>query len=132
MNLKKNRPVFELLVISFLLYGIHKSIFFFNHNNPKFVRFYYSLEFIYGFFCFCSVLIITLLMKIKSKNINNVGYTFLLVTSIKMGLSYLVLLPLLDVVRQNNQIEKINFFMVFALFLAIETVVTIRILNNKQ
>lgn len=132
MNLKKNRSIIELLLISLLVYGIHKLIFFLNQNNPKFSGFYYSLEFIYGFFCFCSVLILTLLMKIKSKNINNVGYTFLLLTSVKMVFSYLILLPLLDVARQTNKIEKISFFMIFALFLAIETAVTIRLVNNKQ
>jgi hypothetical protein len=30
------------------------------------------------------------------------------------------------------RIEKLNFFLIFALFLTIETIVTARILNNKK
>jgi hypothetical protein len=46
--------------------------------------------------------------------------------------AYAVLYPILHLPGAEAKIEKIDFFIVFALFLAIETVVTIRILNNKQ
>jgi hypothetical protein len=53
-------------------------------------------------------------------------------TFIKMGISYILLNPILNSSSQFLKVEKINFFITFALFLTIETVVTIRILNNKQ
>ena len=66
------------------------------------------------------------------KNMDYVGYIFLLLTSVKIAISYAVLYPILNSGNLNVNVEKINFFVIFALYLTIETVVTIRILNNKQ
>lgn len=131
MNLKKYQALFEILLISIVTYSIHKLVFFLNKNNPKFQNFYYSIETIYGFFFICSLFILLILIRVKKKNIDNVGYTFLLSTFIKMGGSYALLSPILHSENPNVAIEKLNFFIVFALFLTMETVVTIRILNNK-
>ncbi len=132
MKSRKYQPILETLGISLLAYIVHKVILFINQSNSKFSGFIYPIEIIYGFFGICSLFIVLLLIKIKSKNIDNVGYTFMLVTCIKMVLSYVLLYPILNSTRENIAIEKINFFIVFALFLAIETIVTIRILNNNQ
>lgn len=131
MNLKKFRPILEVLMISIVTYLVHKLFFFLNENNPKFHNFRFPIEFIYEFFFICSVVIVLILIKVKEKNIDNVGYTFLLVTCIKMAVSYAVLSPILHSGNLNVGIEKINFFIIFALFLTIETIITIRILNNK-
>jgi hypothetical protein len=132
MNLKKHHPIIEVLLLSMLFYLAHKLVFFLNHNNPKMQGFLFSIETIYGFFLSCSLIIIFILIKVKTINIDNVGYTFLLVTCIKMAISYAVLYPILHSGNPNVRIEKVNFFIIFALFLAIETIVTVRILNNKQ
>jgi hypothetical protein len=115
-----------------LVYLAHKLVFFLNQDNPKVQGFHFSIETIYGFFFFCSLIILLILIKVKTKNIDSVGYTFLLVTCIKMAISYAVLYPILHSGNPNVRIEKVNFFIIFALFLAIETIVTVRILNNKQ
>jgi hypothetical protein len=132
MNFKKYQPILEVLLLSALVYLIHKLFFFLNENNPKFQNFHFPIEVVYGFFFVCSVVILLILIKVKEKNIDNVGYTFLLVTFIKMAISYAVLSPILDSGNLNVRIEKLNFFVIFALFLTIETIVTVRILNNKQ
>jgi hypothetical protein len=132
MNFKKYRPVFEIVIVSIVAYIVHKSVFYFLQDNPKFTGFYYPLESVYGFFGVCALVILFILIEIRARNIDNVGYTFLLVTFIKMGISYAFLKPILLSGLPNIAIEKINFFIVFALFLAIETIATIRILNNKQ
>ncbi len=132
MDVKKYRSVFEVLLVAAIAYGIHKLIFILNPDNPKLSGFYYSIETLYAFFTCCSLCIVFILIIVKAKNIDYVGYTFLLVTCIKMLLSYIFLLPLLHLINTNSASEKINFFIVFALFLTIETIVTIRILNNKQ
>ena len=131
MNLKKYQPVLEVISLSIIVYLLHKLFFLLNQSNPKFQGFYYPIEIIYGFFCSCSVIILLILLKVKAKSIDNVGYTFLWGTCIKMAISYAVLLPILNSESQNLAIEKMNFFFVFAVFLAIETIITIRILNNK-
>lgn len=132
MNFKKYQPIIEVLFLSILVYLAHKLVFFLNDNNPKFQGFHFPIEVVYEFFFTCSILIILLLIKVKEKNIDNVGYTFLLVTCIKMAISYAVLSPILHSGNPNAGIEKINFFFIFALFLTIETIVTARILNNEQ
>jgi hypothetical protein len=132
MNLKKYQPILEVFLLSVIVYLVHKLFFFLNENNPKFDNFHFPIEVVYGFFFVCSVVILFILIKVKGKNIDNVGYTFLLVTFVKMALSYAVLSPILDSGNPNVKIEKLNFFIIFALFLTIETIVTARILNNKQ
>jgi len=132
MNFKKYRPILEILLLSIVVYLLHKLVFFLNDNNPKFQNFHFPIEVVDGFFFICSVIILFILIKVKEKNIDNVGYTFLLVTFIKMGISYAVLSPILHSGNPNIKIEKLNFFVIFALFLTIETIVTARILNNKQ
>jgi hypothetical protein len=132
MNLKKYQPIIEILFLSIMVYLAHKLFFFLNDNNPKFQDFHFPIEVVYGFFFVCSVIILLILIKVKAKNIDNVGYTFLLVTCVKMAVSYAVLYPILHSGNSNVGIEKLNFFVIFALFLTIETIVTIRILSNKQ
>ena len=132
MSLKKYQPIIEILVLSISVYLAHKLFFFLNDNNTKFQNFHFPIEVVYGFFFLCSVLILLILIKVKAKNIDNVGYTFLLVTCIKMAVSYAVLYPILHSGNLNIGVEKLNFFIIFALFLTIETIVTIRMLSNKQ
>jgi hypothetical protein len=45
---------------------------------------------------------------------------------------FLLARPILKNTAISATIEKTNFFVMFIVFLAIETVVTIRILNEKQ
>jgi hypothetical protein len=132
MKLKKFQPILETISISVLVYLLHKLFFWINADNPKFQNFHFTLETIYGFFLICSVLIISILIKVKEKNIDSVGFGFIWATLIKMGLSYAVLAAISQSVTTNVKVEKINFFIIFALFLTIETIVTIRFLNNKQ
>lgn len=132
MDLKKHHPLKDLLFLSVLSYSIHKLFFFLNQDNFSFQNFHFPIEYTYGFFFICSLLIILTLNKIYSINIDYVGYTFLLLTFIKILLSLIVLLPILNSEILNIKTEKINFFVIFALFLAIETVVVVKILNKKQ
>ncbi len=131
MIFQKYQPLLEVTLLSAWVYLAHKLIFFLNENNPKFQNFHLPIEVVYSFFFICSLLIILILIKVNEKNIDNVGYTFLLVTFVKMALSYLVLSPILNSGNPNIRTEKIDFFVIFILFLTIETIVTVRILNSK-
>ena len=132
MNLKKYRPLFEILVVAVVAYLPHKLFFYFNADNPNFQNFNTPLETIYVFFVVASLLILSLLLLIKEKAPEQIGFAFLFLTCFKMGISYLLLEPILHSGNPNIRIEKMNFFILFLVFLATETVVTIRILNNKQ
>jgi hypothetical protein len=132
MNLKKYQPLLEVILFSIIIYLVHKFVFFVNNNNPKLQEFIFSIEVVYGFFFCCSLVLVYILIQVKEKSIDNVGYTFLLVTCVKMTLSYVLLSPILNSENSNIRFEKINFFFIFALFLTLETIVTIRMLNSKQ
>ncbi|MCF8322855.1 MAG: hypothetical protein K9I26_06940 [Flavobacterium sp.] len=132
MNLKKYKPILEIGFLSLLIYSLHKLFFYLNQSNPKFSNLYFSTEVVYSFFFVCSIIIIFGLIQVKEKNIDSVGFAFLWLTCIKMGVSYAFFFPLLLSENTNSSAEKTNFLIVFLFFLAIETLTTVRILNNKQ
>lgn len=93
--------------------------------------FQYPLALVYVFFLVLSLIILGILIKISAKNKEQLGYAFLLLTSIKMALSYVFARPIITHTGENST-EKVNFFVIFILFLAIEAYYTARLLNNKQ
>jgi hypothetical protein len=71
------------------------------------------------------------LIRIGKNSKEQIGYAFLLLTAVKMALSYVLVRPILEASKENPT-EKVNFFAIFILFLAIEAYYTARLLNNKQ
>ena len=127
MTVRDFKPAMLTLLWSIVLFGIHTLAFFLLKINTD--RFYYSLLELYAFFTPIAVFIIIALIFVHKKNKDAVGYAFMLLTCIQMGANYFMLHPML---QQNLRPQKINFFILFALFLAMETIITARILNNKQ
>jgi len=130
MNLKKVSSFLTLVGIAFVLYIIHKIIFYGLDINQK--SFHYSLETLYLFFSTLSAIIFKVLLIVKEKSFDNFGMSFLLATSIKMVFCYLILRPILQIHNTENAAEKINFLLMFIVFLTIETLFTIRLVNEKQ
>lgn len=127
----KNYKTFLFLLISVIVgYVVHQLIFYFFKINTD--GFYYSLEKLYGIFFLLSCVIIFILLLIRERNFDQLGMSFLLLTSSKMVVYYLLLKPILNIKHYDIRTEKINFFVLFILFLTIETFVTIRLLNKKQ
>jgi hypothetical protein len=112
MNLKKYKPILETGIFSILVYVGHKLFFYFNSNNPKFQNFYFPIEWVCSFFSVCSLLIIFALVKIKEKNTDTVGFAFLWLTSVKIGLSYAFLQLIVNAENQNTGIEKSTFLII--------------------
>lgn len=130
MNFKNYKPLLFLTGLAVIAYLLHKFIFICLSINDT--TFSYSIEFLYFFYYGLSVVVFIVLIKVKERSFDNVGMSFLLSTSIKMIFCYLILKPILQVKIHDNTMEKMNFFVIFVLFLAIETLLTIRILNEKQ
>ncbi len=130
------KELFQSVLLLFLLassaFLIHKLAFYFLNYQTIENQFQYSIFTLYSFFIICSLIIIVLLFFIKRKEINNVGNSFMLLTILKMPFAYFLLHSILNSSSKYASFEKINFFIIFLLFLAIETIVSIRILNNKQ
>lgn len=127
----KNYKSFLFLFLSVVVaYVLHKLVFYFFKINQG--AFYYSLEKLYSIFFILSLTILLILLKIKERNFDQLGMSFLLLTSIKTIFYYLLLKPILKMSHHEAATEKTNFFILFIIFLTIETVVTIRILSEKQ
>ena len=130
MNLKNYKPLLSLALLIIVAYILHKVIFYsFNIDDSAF---HYSIEKLYLIFSVLSVIVFVLLLKVKEQSFDNIGMSFLLSTSVKMVVCYLILRPVLQASGENSIIEKRNFFAMFILFLAMETILTIRILNKNQ
>jgi hypothetical protein len=130
MNLKNYKPLLSLALLIVVAYILHKVIFYSFKIDD--VAFHYSIEELYLLFSVLSIIVLVVLLKVKEQSFDNIGMSFLLSTSIKMVVCYLFLRPVLQVSSQNNSIEKRNFFAMFILFLAMETILTIRILNKNH
>ena len=130
--MEKYQAILEVLLASIVLYIGHKLFFVFSKYNEISHSFNYSIETLYLFFTICSLILLFILIKVKEKNIDNVGHTYLLLTFIIMALSYFFLYTILKDTHEYSKIEKINFFIIFALFLATETTISIRLLNKNQ
>ena len=130
MGIQSFKPLLYLTGIVFLVYGMHKIIFHFSAIDT--IDFHYTLERLYLLFYILSLIVFIILLKVKEKSFDNIGMSFLLSTSVKMIFCFLLLKPILKTATEENTLEKMNFFVVFILFLAIETILTIRLLNEKQ
>ena len=119
-----------LTIIILVIYAVHRSLFrFFNYTDTNFI---YTLEQLYLFFGLFSIVIELILIRVKQKNIDIVGNVFLLITLIKMMVCYVLGSSILKLGSENNSIQKWNFLILFLIFLAIETAVTISMLNKKE
>ncbi|TDO83849.1 hypothetical protein EV143_101291 [Flavobacterium chryseum] len=130
MLLKNYKPILHLFFFALAAYILHRAVFLFLKVNPQ--NFYYSIEFLYLIFFGISALLYLILLIVKKKNFEIVGMAFLFGTFTQMLLGYLVLRPILENKSEEVMIEKISFFLTFILFLLFETLLTVRLLNEKR
>ena len=93
-------------------------------------NFIYPLPVTYLFFYGCSFVILGLLVFVSYKSKEQLGYLFLLLTAAKMAIAYAFGSSVINM-QEGNSTEKINFFVIFILFLIIEAYYTARLLNKK-
>lgn len=131
MKLQILKTVILTLSIAVVLFFGNKLILQTESFNQNFKLFSHSLETIYTVLCVFSVIILVILLIVNSRNKDVVGLTYLLITSVKAGILFFIFSDIISS-SNKNKVERINFFIVFILFLAIETLITIRLLNKKQ
>lgn len=122
--MKDFKPYFFVLLASTILAIID---FFLLKNvasefNPT--AFYYSVPMLFTLFGLGSLLIVFIQKKVFRKNPEQLGYVFLLLTSIKMVMAYVLVHPVLQQAGSVAKLEKINFFVVFIVFLTLDVVLT--------
>ncbi|MCB0442939.1 MAG: hypothetical protein KDC50_02715 [Flavobacterium sp.] len=131
MNFKKLWFFFGLLKYTIPVFIIHLLLFQLPDLKVASQNFYLSIPELYLIYFIFSKIILFVLIQVSKKNFDNVGMTFLVITSVKLAMSYFIVRPILNSTTENT-LEKANFFFIFILFLAIETLITIRLLNKKQ
>lgn len=131
MFIKKLWDVYKYLLVIVPVFIIHLLVFQEPTLNKASQSFYYSISFLYLLYVVFTKFILFVIVKVSEKNFDNIGMTFLVCTAVKLAVSYFMLRPVLNSPTENT-IEKVNFFFIFILFLAIETLITIRLLNKKQ
>lgn len=130
MLLKNYKPILHLFFFAIAAYILHKVAFLVFEVNTQ--NFYYSIEFLYLIFFGISALLYLILLIVKKKNFEVVGMAFLFGTFTQMLIGYLILRPILESKTEEVMIEKMNFFITFILFLLFETLLTVRLLNEKR
>src|SRR5690606_26194677 len=128
MDFKTYRPLVELTVATAIAFFVHLLIYYF--LNLETSSFSYSVTVLYGAFFGIAFLIIALLMFVKRASINSVGSTMMLLTCLKMVPAFLIMSPAIRLNTVNPGFEKTNFLIIFLIFLLIETVIAIRLLNK--
>ena len=132
MILKNLKPLGYLLLAIMFFYFLHSMVFKFLNVCLNQNIFKYSLQELYLYFSVFSIIIIALIIKIKQKNIDLVGNVFLLTTCVKLIVCFLLIRTSIDNPNFNHSLEKWNFLSMFMIFLILETVTTIVILNKKK
>jgi len=122
------KSTFQIIFIGVLAYVIQKIVFSILKIDTS--GFQLSLEKTYGMMLLFSAIIMTILNLVFQKNKDVVGMTFLLITSVKVVI--ITIIGKAYIITEENQVEKWNFFGLFALFLFFETYLTGRRLNRTK
>ena len=132
MKLSLFKPLLLVLVFSMLFFCVQYYSLVYLIGENAINTFCFSLIEIYLFFTISSIIIVTTLIFVQKKNLDIVGYFYLILTMVKMGIAYFFLHQINQHTHDFLSYEKKSFFVSFILFLAIETLITIRLLNKNQ
>lgn len=114
-----------LLIISLIIGSIH---YFLIRNIEVFI----PIQNIYFFNFIMTFVGLGILYFIYDKFSDYVGYTFLGIGIIKMALSVSFLMPLIKSDFDNKIPDTLSFFFCYFVFLIIESVFLIKLLNKKE
>ncbi|TDW50190.1 hypothetical protein EV144_102625 [Flavobacterium sp. 270] len=130
MLFKIYKSILHLVFLAVTTYILHKAVFVFFKLDDQ--NFHYSIETLYLIFSAFAALLLIITLKFKKDKFDSIGMFFMLGTFLQMLLSYIVLRPILSDKIHDIAVEKTNFFITFILFLLFETVLTVRLLNEKR
>lgn len=125
---KDLRFYLSFVVVTGVVYGIHSIVL--AALSIAIEEFKFPLSYLYIGFSGFSLLILLILKIISKRNIEIVGMTFMLLTTVKMMACY-VLADFILFQSNGMSTEKWNFFILFFVFLFLETLFGIKILNPK-
>jgi hypothetical protein len=100
--------------------------------EEKWQNTYYNFSQTLSFFVVSSIVILIINLVISKKASEQLGFVFLGIMTVKLIASYVFIAPALELKSVASEFEKINFFIYFLVFLAIDVYLTIQILNKKN
>lgn len=121
-----------LLLIVFLSFVTHNVLYEYTQLGSAAKLFQFSLVSLYVFFGISSFLLLVILALLPQRLQDNFGFVFIGLTLLKMAVAYWFFYAVTGSSVGVNGLEKRQVFVVFAWFLAIETYLSTRILNNTQ
>jgi len=124
--LKKLPLIVQALLISVIFFLIHFGIVTFL-NKIETVSFLIS----YATQLFMSLAILVTMIKIFKKAKEQLGFVFLGLSTLKVGISYFFATEYLFQNKEMLEVIKANFFITFLFFLSLDVYITIRLLNEK-
>jgi hypothetical protein len=128
----KVKLLLQLLLLVGVSYAFHLGLYQFTSLGQTAASFQFSLLQLYLFFGISAFLLLGILSFLPKRFTDNLGFVFIWLTLLKMALAYWFFYAVTASSAAANTIEKRQVFMVFAWFLAIETYLSARILNNTQ
>jgi hypothetical protein len=124
--LKKLPLIVQALLISVILFLIHFGIVtFFNTIEIQF----FLISFIFQLIM--SLALLTAMIRFFKTSKDQLGFIFLGLSTLKVIISYFFATEYLFQNKAIHEVNKINFFITFLFFLAIDVYFTIRLLNKK-
>ena len=124
--IKKLPVVVQVLIVSVLFFLIHFGIASALEKIDE-TRFLmsYALQFV------MTLIIVLAMIKINDIAKEQLGFAFLGLSALKVGISYFFATEYLFQNKELLQINKTNFFVTFLFFLSLDVYFTIRLLNKK-
>lgn len=124
--LKKLPVTVQALLISIVFFLIHFGIVtFLNKIDTTPFLMSYALQFI------MTLAILLAMIKIYETAKEQLGFAFLGLSTLKVGISYFFATEFLFQNKVMLETNKINFFITFLFFLSLDVYFTIRLLNKK-
>lgn len=117
--------ILNLSVISILIGFLHYLL-------VKKIQLFIPLQNIYFFNYSLSLVVLLILYYIHNKFNDKVGYAFLALGILKMMVSIYFLMPLIELDFSNKIPDTLNFFFCYFMFLIIESIILVKLLNKKQ
>ncbi len=124
--LKKLPVTVQVLLISIVFFLIHFGIVtFLNKIDTTPFLMSYALQFI------MTLVILLAMIKIYETAKEQLGFAFLGLSTLKVGISYFFATEYLFQNKAMLETNKFNFFIIFLFFLSLDVYFTIRLLNKK-
>ncbi len=124
--LKKLPLIVQVIIISFVFFLIHFGVdSFLNKIDTIPFLISYALQLI------MTLVIIIAMIKVYDIAKEQLGFAFLGLSTLKVGISYFFATEYLFQNKGMLESNKINFFITFLFFLSLDVYFTIRLLNKK-